>query len=493
MLNRGFLYIFILLFFFTVPVYAAGPLINEITTSGSTRTSTPPVWDTSSAIVYHVESGTCGPFSNAEMVTKLATDMQVWSGVSTADLSFSGVLGSLTDITGSNYTTYIYVDSTSSSTLLSDDLNPVVFDDDGSVVSAMYGVGNEYLVLGFAGVTNYSAGTISDGQAVINCKCLANHPDGACVYGGLTVEDTEADLDFTIVHEMGHFLNLGHTQVNSDIFLDGTYVEGDIPIMFPISSGMTTIATHEDDELSLTLLYPDGDITDNYCLVEGYITDANSNYVPCLDVWAVAGTDTTKTVSYTTASNNYVNTSTSSDFDIDDTCDKYCGYFGIYIKPSTEYTLKAYDVYESFVGGSGVGPCVDEQPEYEQTGGTLTTITSSQCSVPSLAAIDAGTITLSITIDSETEAGSGSTGTTSSGGTSNPVGYWCSLASPMSKVQGPKSMDRLMGFGLWMATMFLFLFYVRTRQGKNATNYKPRTTNCINACLSSLFSLFTRT
>ena len=423
----------------SLPVFAAGPMINIVDDSGDVRIDEPPTWDNSEAISYHPESGSCGPFSNAEMISKFATDLSVWSSIDTVDISFSGV----TDIVGSlddtNYEDYLYVGSTTASNA-EDEINPVVFDDDGSIVAAIFGDGNKYSVLGFASVNSYSAdGVIIDGQAVINCKCLADHPDGACEVLDLVIEDTEDDLDFTIVHEMGHFLNLGHSNVNSDLFVLEENVEGDMPIMFPIASGMTTITPHPDDELALTMLYPKADITDDYCLVEGYLVDSSgSNYAPCVDVWAVADSGTTETLSYTTASMNNFNTGTD-DFDSSATCDKYCGYFALYVKAETAYTLKAYDVYPTFIGGSGVGPCSDEQPEYGLTGETLLEIADTECTVPSTEAIDAGTIKLGITIeggssssddDSGKSGGDSKGGSGGSGGVSNPTGYMtCSLGA----------------------------------------------------------------
>ncbi|HLD44220.1 MAG TPA: hypothetical protein VJC18_02195, partial [bacterium] len=425
-------YLVIILVLCSLPALAAGPMINETTTSGEEIISTPPVWDNSAPIEYHLESGSCGPFSNEEMIEKYATDMGVWSGIDSVDLSFLGVTGELDGIDFDNYTDYFYLTSDSDESLLTDGINPIAFDDDGAITVAIFGDGNQYLLLGFAGISYYADGEVLDGQSVINCLCIVDNPAGPCVIeseaGDVTVEMTEADLDFTIVHEMGHFLNLGHTNVNSDIYMADSYSEGDIPIMFPIASGMQTITPHEDDIMSLTTLYPSGEVSDHYCVVEGHIMDSTGeNYVPCVDVWAVTDDeDLTQTLSYTTASNNYFNTMTTNDFDPTGTCDANCGFFSLHIKPGTAYTLRAYDVYHSFTEASSVGPCTTEQPAYGLTGVELMTITDSDCPSATDEPIEAGEISVEAEVDSsggDEDGGSGDSDKLDEDEKFNPIGH----------------------------------------------------------------------
>jgi len=395
--------------------------------------------------------------------------MQVWSSIDTVDLSFTGVTGQLGSVDGDNYTDFIYIDSASAASLLTDGINPVIFDNDGAVTAAIFGSGNEYLVLGFAGISDYLDDTVTDGQAVINCKCLADHPTESCLVSGTTIEDSEDDLDFTIVHEMGHFLNLGHTQVNYDLFFDGAYVEGDMPIMFPVASGMINITSHEDDILSLTQLYPADTITNNYCLITGVLTNNDGEYLPCVDIWAVQEGNTDQTLSYVTASHNNYNTGTSLDFDINDTCDEYCGSFSLYVKPGLAYTLVAHDVYSSFVGGSSVGPCVEEQPTYGLEGTTVAEITAEDCPVATDTAIDAGTVAIDATGGSSGSSGgdSSSSSSSSGGGQSssgtgtyndalNPYQYGCALNANSGLIYS-QNQNALIYFSMGLMLLFLYL------------------------------------
>ena len=54
-------FILFVLYFLPLAVWAGGPIY--LTESGEAS-----VWDNSEAIPYHPESGSCGPFSNSEML-----------------------------------------------------------------------------------------------------------------------------------------------------------------------------------------------------------------------------------------------------------------------------------------------------------------------------------------------------------------------------------------------------------------------------------------
>ena len=60
-------------------------------------------------------------------------------------------------------------------------------------------------------------------------------------------------------HEFGHFVNLDHTQLNLAEALDGNPSNDfAVPTMFPILiNGAEQLSLHKDDEISVSVLYPE--------------------------------------------------------------------------------------------------------------------------------------------------------------------------------------------------------------------------------------------
>lgn len=444
-----FLPLAILIFLVSFQVLAGGPL--SVSTDGEGS-----AWDNSAAISYHPESGTCADFSNASMLTKIATDLAAWTGLTEVDLSFSAVTGSLPEVNGDNYKTYLYIDETSSSTLLSDEINPVIFDDDAEITAAIAGEGNKYLILGFAGAVGFSAdkAEVIAGQAVLNCRCLDGHNSGVCLVNGSTITVSEEELDFTIIHEMGHFLNLDHSQVNISKYNNGVDTDdADLPIMFPVSFETSAgLTPREDDKVSLGSLYPATTFTSTHCLVSGTLLDKDGNELMCADVWAENG-DSSDTVSFVSGS-VAVATDKNDDGDVVDSgeCTSQCGYFEVFLKPGSDYTVTVKEIDSAFTGGSGVGPCLNGQKTTIKEE-AIATVSTAQCTGGST--ISLGSITTA------SSGGTSSSGSASSGGGSsiglddlNPVGYWCALIS--SNSNDGRSGSHMFFVALTFALMFLW-------------------------------------
>jgi len=86
----------------------------------------------------------------------------LWNGVSTSTARLSIGTQLPADYTSTNYAA-VYGK-------YSDGLNPIMFDTDGSITEALFGVGTKSYVLGFAGsaytTTGLSAGKYLEGEAV---------------------------------------------------------------------------------------------------------------------------------------------------------------------------------------------------------------------------------------------------------------------------------------------------------------------------------------
>ncbi|MCP5464221.1 MAG: hypothetical protein H7A33_04260 [Deltaproteobacteria bacterium] len=463
-------HLLVMLILLCVPfiAHAGGPFI--VTDDGEAAT-----WDNTSAISYHPEDGTCGDFSNETMLTKLSTSLLVWSGIDEVDITFTQVQGAIGQVNVDNYEDYLYLTSASSSSLLTDNINPVVFDDDGEITAEVAGSGNQYFVLGFAGPAGFSDGgaTIVDGQAVLNCLCLESSTRSPCYVNGnqSVIEVTEDELEFTIVHEMGHFLNLDHSQVNKTLFNNSVASDDErIPIMFPIATDTdASLVATTDDKASLASLYPSDQLDAGWCFVTGTLLDSDGNELACADVWAVPSSDTQIVSAVSGAYLVGSDANDDSDRVDDGECTDDCGYFQMYLPEGQEYDITVNAITSSFVGGSSVGPCVNGQlTTIEEE--TVATVTSLQCTAGST--INLGTISTSSTggsssSDSDDSGSSGSSGGAGSGGDSsqrnddlNPVGYWCSLTPGVE----PASFASL--FALFSLPL-LFIYFMRRRNSES--------------------------
>ncbi|MDO8520253.1 MAG: matrixin family metalloprotease [Deltaproteobacteria bacterium] len=411
---------FLLLFFLlSTAVHAGGPIL--VNSSGVASE-----WDNASDISYHPESGTCATFSNEEMLGKIEENIALWSDISGMVLSFAASTGEIPSVDGDNYDTYF---SNSADDAAEDGLNPVIFDDDGAIISDLFGASNRFAVLGFAGPVTLSSDeeTILEGQAFFNCFCLADNPsdsDGDCDEEGVLF--TEADLDFVMTHEFGHMIGLDHTQVNQPMAADcDTEVADDcdeLPAMFPVSvDAEDQITPQRDDEIALLALYGDSLWAASFCTVTGTLLDSNGDELRCADVQAETS-DQRDAIAL--VSGIYAETESGE-------CVSGCGDFMLIgIDPDKNYTITVKPVDPAWVGGSGINPCWIDQPTgvEEEAIGNVVDCTAGET-------IDLGSLTTESSGD-DSSAGSGSGSASACGEDQNfdacdPIIGGCSLRTPL--------------------------------------------------------------
>ncbi len=345
---------------------------------------TPLVWDASDSdpIIVHPESGACGQFSNVEMLSLLETNLEEWSTVTTVDLAFSVLSGEIDSVDGANYADYLVgvsgLTQAQNEDNVQDGLNPVLFDDDGEIVDQATGENSgRFYILGFASPSGFALNgegtdyeTIVDGQAVFNCYCLEDATGDPAHADCNSILFTTDDLDFTMVHELGHMINLDHTQVNIDLADDDDEANDDhIPTMFPASVNAAVQKTPmQDDVMALSALYPDGNFftqgnaaVSSYCKVTGALLDRFGEAIRCADVQAITS-DEAKNVSFISGSYAVADDTDGDGYtDGADECTSGCGNFTLYLEPATTYALSVASINSGFTGGSSVGPCASAQ------------------------------------------------------------------------------------------------------------------------------------
>src|SRR5262245_10517056 len=191
---------------------AGGPLV--VTLDG-----TPATWDTDAPVPYRTDLGGLGVLSATEAVALTTSLFGRWQDVPTAVVAFASDGSLPVNVDATNFGPYLGPYGGSTVPL---GANAIVFDADGAIFDTLFGVGTG--VLGFAGPTFFSDGTttvpigepvpagarIVEGLAFLNGKWI----DGIDNPGGGNSEMPLDRFEAVIVHEVGHFAGLDHTQIN---------------------------------------------------------------------------------------------------------------------------------------------------------------------------------------------------------------------------------------------------------------------------------------
>lgn len=237
-LRAGALLLALLLALAAGPAHAAGPLF--VNDAGE-----PLVW-TERPVPWSSDPGPLGVLDAAAAHQLIVDAFAVWAAVPTADIAFADAGALPADVTAANVGLFIGV--------CNDGRSPIVFDSDGSITDALFGTGASNSILGFAGPEcgTFTPAVITEASAVLNGKFI----DG--IASGGNPEVTLDTFTGVIIHELGHYLNLDHSQINLLEAFDGiTANDAAVATMFPfIVSGAETATLTRDDEVSLSMLYP---------------------------------------------------------------------------------------------------------------------------------------------------------------------------------------------------------------------------------------------
>lgn len=298
------------------PLVLAGP-------SGNT-----PVAYGNPTVTLHTEKGGLGeggtrPRTNDEATFILQAAFDKWNSVSTAsiNLKINRALLLNVEIDASNAASYI--------SDYNDNINPVIYDNNGEYIDLFFGVGASSETLGFSGSAWYeTSATFAEGFILINGKIV----------------HTDTELLLVFAHEAGHFFGIDHSQVNinnqeSDSAFPGlctTTSNESYPLMYPFSCRATS-SLHADDISAVSALYPTASVSSTYGTLQGRFLDEAGNAILGANIWVI---NTTTGESYSVVS-DYLKQGT--------------GFYKIFL-PAGNYTLHANSINVLFTEGSSVGP-----------------------------------------------------------------------------------------------------------------------------------------
>ncbi len=283
--------------------------------------------------------------------------LQISEGASlplTSDTSAGG------DVNASNFS--IYINSSKA-------VNPVVFDEDGEIIDAIYGNCAKFSLLAFAGFETLNSDTaaVEKARAVFSGACIPDAAGNTLSKSGcgpcmLTLDENQVKT--MILHELGHLLGMDHSQVNPKSYLECTQdgvcpfsIEEDLPTMFPlIVPGAQMQTLHRDDIAYFNRLYGNPNV--DSCSVAGKIL-ASDGKTELRGVEVVArNTDSrfaeTDAISFVSGAEAPRLSASSK---TRENCAGDCGGYEITgLQEGETYQLCVQNILTQFQGGSGIEP-----------------------------------------------------------------------------------------------------------------------------------------
>ncbi|MCC6849982.1 MAG: hypothetical protein IT294_15870 [Deltaproteobacteria bacterium] len=316
------------------PGLAAGPIF--VADDGA-----PLVWRIR-PVPWSSDRGGLGVLDEAAARQLVADGFAVWAAVPTADIAFAAAGALPVDVGAPDVGRFVGV--------CDDGVSPIVFDTDGAITDALFGAGASGSILGFAGPEcgTFSPPEITEASAVLNGKFI----DGVASAG-----NAEVSLDVfrgVMIHELGHYVNLDHSQINLLEAFDGASAGDDaIATMFPfVVSGPEMATLARDDEASLSGLYPADDFAATTAAITGEVRRGDTD-APFRGAFVIARNveDPRRDAVGWVSGARHVPGSSAPDA---------AALAGAYelagLTPGARYTIEVEAVSPLFAGGSSVGP-----------------------------------------------------------------------------------------------------------------------------------------
>lgn len=266
--------------------FAGGPFVVDMVN----RTGVAQRWAGDKLTWCADEGKLSGNVDNAEAKQWISDALAKWTSVSLPNADNQGVASAVVqtemdaschpgDIGISNYSDYVYT---------TEGPSVVIFDDTGDIIADLVTEENRNAVVGLSQpiASDTSGLHITKGVAIFNGLLLDN--------GVLASTSSAAEALFkaTVLHELGHLLNLDHSQVNYDVAkacvrngaCENSHV---IPTMYPeLLTPMQGEFLSRDDKVTISWIYPSQDFEKDFCTITGEIFDADGKPLKGVNVIA---------------------------------------------------------------------------------------------------------------------------------------------------------------------------------------------------------------
>jgi len=319
----------------------------------------PVVWSTATEVQYRTDDGPLSAtVDEAAAQLRVVAMFNVWESVPTASIGYNRA-GFIADV-GAAFTDGDVSTAVEYAAVQDDCFNgnqsPVVYDVDATILVDL-GF-DESSVIGFAGPCSGNATNFLTGQVVMN----GLFQDGQAA----PVQDIPAAaFNAAIIHEVGHFSGLDHSQVNVNCMNPCTADDlAGLPTMFPFLVSSTQGSLSADDIAWISRLYPAPSFATTHGTISGtvFFSDGESHAqfvnVIARPLDTGANQDRTSAVSvisgykFRAIHGNPLTGDTADPFGTTNPAD--IGLFEIPV-PIGSYMIEVESIDAQFVDGSGIG------------------------------------------------------------------------------------------------------------------------------------------
>jgi hypothetical protein len=200
------------------------------------RNAQPFVWDNTRPIRYTVDPGPLGRIPNTQAVQWVAEAFARWASVEGAALTIQATPPYPKDITAKNVLEVLNTQP--------DDMSLIIFDKDGSILNMLFGQGWDARAgIGGIDAVDVDRSTIKRAQVILN--------------GTVSESNSAGWFRNQVMHEVGHFLGLYHSQLNRQVEFDGDATNDHLAPCMSYSYGYNAgPSLHLEDRAWLAALYP---------------------------------------------------------------------------------------------------------------------------------------------------------------------------------------------------------------------------------------------
>lgn len=322
----------------------------------------PFVWSAAAPISYRTDNGPLGATVNeAAARARVEAMFGVWQAVATSSIAYSraGFINAVGAFAGGDVNTPAEYNAVAGDCDAGNQ-SPVIYDEDGSILIDL-GI-DETAVVGFAGPCAVNQTNYLSGLVVMN----GLFQDGA----DTPVPDLPAAaFDAAIVHEIGHFSGLDHSQVNVNCKAPCSADDlAGLPTMFPFLVHASQGQLSPDDIAWISQLHPQTAGGSTFAVTHGTITgtvffsdgESHAQLVNVIARQVDTGSNQDRRVAVSSVSGfrfrvfhgNPINDPGGSGPGSE--LPSHIGLFEIPV-PAGNYMIEAESIDEEFVDGSGVG------------------------------------------------------------------------------------------------------------------------------------------